>query len=215
MIWVNIFMGYQLKKDPDLPQPESIVIKDREYLLKDIVPTIGRVAGPQQGTTQHFRLLPPYTQWPPQLTKLSAPTLVASRILRGEYYPFSLIFSPTATTRTLVTTVPFVAIKQHWSKRLTAYWQFYFRTEVEMQLCLTESPAGQWVAAGHRITGLRRLERPQDDKNNLLHTYRSRGQDRLQRNKRGRSQLVDPVPVSHNGENGHAVELEQRRPKMS
>jgi hypothetical protein len=208
-------MGYQLKKDPDLPPPESITVNNIRYRVLDLLPQIGRVAGPQQGTTQHFRLLPPYTQWPPQLTKLSAPTLVASRILRGEYYPFSLIFSPTATNRQLTTTVPFVAIKQHWSKRLTAYWQFYFRTEAEMQLCLTQSPAGQWIAAGHRITGLRRLERPQDDKNNLLHTYRSRGQDRLQRNKRGRSQLVDPIPVSNPGENGHAVELELGRPKIS
>jgi hypothetical protein len=208
-------MGYRLKKDPDLPPPESITVNNTQYRVLDLLPAIARVSGPQQGTMQNFQLLPPYTQWPTQLSKLSAPILVASKIMRGEYYPFSLIFSPSTDTRNLTTTVPFVAVRQHWSKNNTAYWQFYFRTQEELQQCLKESPAGQWIAAGHRIRARRLLERPQDDKNNLLHTYRSRGQDRLQRNKRGRPQLVDPIPVSNPGENGHAVELEFGRPKTT
>ena len=207
-------MGYQSKYPADVV-PESIIVNNQEYLVRDLIPGVGRVAGPQSGTTQQFRLLPPYTHWPFKLNRLSTPVVVAHKISRGEYYPFSLIFSPTAPNRKLTTTVPFVAVKHQWSKRDAAYWQFHFRTQEEMQLCLAQSPAGQWIAAGHRITGLRRIERPQDDTNNILHTYRSRGQDRLQRNKRGRSQLVDPVSISHSSENGHAVELEQRRPKIS
>jgi hypothetical protein len=207
-------MGYQSKYPPDIVV-ESITVNNKNYRIQDLIPEVGRVAGPEPGTTQHFELLPPYTQWPTRLTRLSVPTHVAHRIMRGEYYPFSLIFSPTTCMRKLVTTVPFVAIRQQWSKRQSAYWQFYFRTQAELQQCLAESPAGQWIAAGHRTPSRRLLERPQDDKNNLLHTYRSRGQDRLQRNKRGGSQLVDTIPVSNPGENEHAVELEHRRPKTT
>jgi len=198
-------MAHQSKYPPDVVV-ESITVNNKNYLIRDLIPEVGRVAGPESGTTQHFALLPPYSEWPDRLARLSTPTHVAHRIMRGEYYPYSLIFSPTTTMRKLVTTVPFVAIKQNWSKRQSAYWQFYFRTQAEMQQCLAESPAGQWYAAGHRVAPLIRRERPQDDTNNLLHTYRSRGQDRLQRNKRGGSQLLDPILVPNPGKNGNSVE---------
>lgn len=200
-------MGYQLKKDPDLPPPEYIEVRGQRYRTADLLPPERRTGPAPAGGNVLFRLCEPYQHWPAGWHKLTAPINVAQRSLNGEFYGFSMILAPaqfhnSPAQRRIITQVPFIAVKQNFLKP-TAYWQFYFRTQAELDQCRQESPEGQWLAAGHRVTLAQR--KPQDDKNNLLHTYRSRGQDRLQRNKRGRSQLVDPIPVSHIGENGNPI----------
>jgi hypothetical protein len=210
-------MGYQLKKDPDLPLPEYIEVRGQRYKTSELLPPERRTGPAPAGGNMMFRLCQPYQHWPAGWAKLAGPINVAQRSLNGDFYGHSMILAPaqfqhSPAQRVMTTLVPFVAVRQNFLKE-NAYWQFYFRTQAEMQQCLRESPDGQWLAAGHRMTLADR--KPQDDKNNLLHTYRSRGQNRIQRNKRGGSQLVDPVPISNSGPNGHAVELEHGRPKTT
>ena len=210
-------MGYQPKKDPDLPPPEYIEVRGQRYKTLDLLPVPQRTGPVPRGGNMMFRLCEPYRHWPVGWSRLSGPINVAQRSLNGEFYGHSMIMAPKHVQsrpeqRRIQTQVPFVAVRQNFLKE-NAYWQFYFRTQAEMQQCIKESPDGQWLAAGHRVNLADR--KPQDDKNNLLHTYRSRGQDRIQRNKRGGSQLVDSIPISHSSENGHAVELEHGRPKTT
>lgn len=110
-----------------------------------------------------------------------------------------------ATDRRLVITVPFIAVKQMYIKPQQSYWQFYFRTEAEMLLAVEQSPPAQWLAIGHRLPAAR-IRKPQDDTNDILSAYRSRGQDRLQRDQRGRPQLDNPVSIQDTGENGYIIQ---------
>jgi hypothetical protein len=207
MIWVNIFMIYN--KDPAAPVPEFIRIGDRQWKTQDLLTPI-KTRGLQtpKGTVFQFVLCEPYTKWPATLSKFATPQNVAQRSMRGEMYQYSLILAPSRyyqVSRHIRTQVPFVATKQMYAKIRQSYWQFYFRTQAELQQCLQESPPGQWLAAGHRVPNLIKRQ-PQDDTNDILSTYRSRGQDRIQRNSRGRTQLDHSVSIQDNGEDGYIIQ---------
>lgn len=207
MIWVNICMGYI--KDPPAPVPEYIRIGDRRWPVRDLLQEQPRRGVPSpKGNMFQFVLCEPFTQWPVGLTKFANPQNVAQKPLNGDMYQWSLIMTPDwyyKSSRRLTMTVPFIAVKQMYIKPQQSYWQFYFRTEAEMLLAVEQSPAAQWLAIGHRLPAAR-IRKPQDDTNDILSAYRSRGQDRLQRDQRGRSQLDNPVSIQDTGENGYIIQ---------
>ena len=207
MIWVNICMGYI--KDPPAPVPEYIRIGNRRWRVRDLLQN-RRQRGPSspRGNMFQFRLCEPFTQWPVGLTKFATPVNVAQKSVNGDMYQWSLIMTPDwyyPRSRRLTVTVPFVAVKQMSIRPQQSYWQFYFRTEEEMHQAREQSSPAQWLAIGHRlpVAGTRK---PQDDTNDILSAYRSRGQDRLQRDKPGRTQLDHPVSIQDTGENGYIIQ---------
>ena len=206
-------MAYN-EKYPEIPPPEFIRIGDRRWAVKDLLrPVPSRGLPSPKGRMFQFELCEPYTQWPASLVRFASPQNVAQRSLRGDMYQYSLILAPSRYyqgSRRLRTQVPFIATKQMYAKLRQSYWQFYFRTEAELQQCLQESPPGQWLAAGHRIPS-KITRQPQDDTNNILSTYRSRGQNRIQRNSPRGTQLDNSVSIQDSGQDGYIVQHHHRR----
>ena len=190
-------MGKHIK-EPEAPIPEYIEVNNRRWSVKEITPPVPqRLRHPPKGCRMRFCLREPYTQWPAGFGKYITGRPIPQRVLNGEVYGSCMLLTPAwyvrgADLRRLVTSVPFVAVRfAQTGSEQRYYWAFWFRSDAERDQCYKESPVGQWLATGHRVTMPVFKKETQNDQDSLLYAHYGGSQDRIPEHHARGTRLVD------------------------
>ena len=178
-------MGKHIK-DPAAPIPDYIEINNRRWNIQELLdrPQTQKIA--PRGYSMRFRLLEPYSQWPAGFARYITGCQMAQRVLNGEVYTSCMFLTPAwhrqdPLLRKIVTRVPFVAVRFSVKGPDQRYfWGFWFRSDLERDQCCKESPDGQWLATGHRLTTTIFKKETQNDQDNLLYAHYGGSPDRIQ-----------------------------------